>query len=265
MKILCDNTDPKLYYTRLGLTSVLRILGHEVIEWDSRTKPAFDVFDENEPDIVLATEETLSSRPVTKCLCERGDGIQTVRLDTISTAADTVNFRYGRMKPQYTSQVVYVGNYNPEAHDKIILPLCHSKNNLQVKICGYKPWPVPNYLGPIRDENLRHFYASSAVSLSLGDPERVYQILTSGGLPVSMKFNHYAFNPSNVVMAPTPEDLLNSVLTYSRQGGKDTKRMWRAGMDAIIHKHTYWHRVAAIFEYLGLEEEAARTLKTYGQ
>ena len=55
MKILCNFTPCGPSYVRSGWGRVFQALGHQFLFWNPNSKPAFDVFEEFEPDIYLGT------------------------------------------------------------------------------------------------------------------------------------------------------------------------------------------------------------------
>ena len=68
MKILSANFSNALYYIIDGWKDVFDRLGHEWLWWNPE-KPAFDVFDEFEPDIFIGTTDI--DRATAKCIAER--------------------------------------------------------------------------------------------------------------------------------------------------------------------------------------------------
>lgn len=63
MKILISNDGPTaFYYIRMGLARAFAATGHEVVLWDIREKPAYDAFDEFNPDLFLG--QTYNTTPV---------------------------------------------------------------------------------------------------------------------------------------------------------------------------------------------------------
>ena len=78
MKILISNDGPHAhYYIRMSWLKVFSAMGHEVQIWEKGQRPAFDVFDEFEPDIFMgqtynlneATFKCIKQRPHMKVVC----------------------------------------------------------------------------------------------------------------------------------------------------------------------------------------------------
>ena len=54
MKILISSDGPHAhYYIRMSWAKVFRAMGHDVVLWEKDHKPAFDAFDEFEPDLFM--------------------------------------------------------------------------------------------------------------------------------------------------------------------------------------------------------------------
>lgn len=242
-----------------GMTNVLMAMGHDVVVWDAKSKPAFDVFDEIGPEIFLFTD---MDRATKKCVDECGTKLKCVSLKNIPFAADTVSFSGGERREELASQIVCIDKYKPDVHNKYVLPLCHS---FQIKIFGEDAaWPVGQYLGRVSPRTIPSLYASAMVSLNFSGPETAYQILASGGLPVSLKFESNVFNDENSVMFHNLDLLRDAIRVFTdRDQLKLRNKMTEVGRGVIYNGHTYWHRVALMFESLGIQDEARRTLVVY--
>ena len=71
MKILISSDGPHAhYYIRLGWGRAFEASGHKVYIWDIASKPAFDAFDEFEPDLFMGQTYNLNDA-VYKCIKNR--------------------------------------------------------------------------------------------------------------------------------------------------------------------------------------------------
>ena len=71
MKILISSDGPHAhYYIRLGWGRAFEAAGHKVYIWDIASKPAFDAFDEFEPDLFMGQTYNLNDA-VYKCIKNR--------------------------------------------------------------------------------------------------------------------------------------------------------------------------------------------------
>ena len=71
MRILISNDGMHAHhYIRIGWAKALSYAGHEVMLWDIRSQPAFDVFDEFDPNFFIGQTYNLD-RATFKCIAER--------------------------------------------------------------------------------------------------------------------------------------------------------------------------------------------------
>lgn len=71
MKIMIANDGPAAhYYIRVGWAKAFNASGHEALLWDIGSQPAFDVFDQFEPDIFMGQTYNLD-KATFKCIKER--------------------------------------------------------------------------------------------------------------------------------------------------------------------------------------------------
>lgn len=71
MKILISNDGPHAhYYIRMSWAKVFSAMGHQVEIWQKDEKPAFDIFDEFEPDLFMGQTYNLDEA-VFKCIKQR--------------------------------------------------------------------------------------------------------------------------------------------------------------------------------------------------
>lgn len=242
-----------------GLVNVLRATGHKVTIWNSQDKPAFDVFDEVEPDYFLSHRVDLD-RPVIKILNERKGRIKSVSLIRMPPAADTFTFFEGTYQPNLAADVACVGDVDQNTFDTLVAPF----SDLNIKIVGDKHWPVPQYLGPISENTLRDLYKSATVSLVLKKDEPIYPIIASGGLPVVLGTVPDWFDNTSILQANTIlgfEEIVRKILDRNME--RTRKRYIEEGRKVIYKKHTYWHRVAGLFRTWNMPDEAERVIRTY--
>lgn len=193
----------------------------------------------------------------------------------ILNAADTFVYLNGKVRPELTCDLAFVGGYwgyKAGNLDKFLLPLCHPARGYSVKIFGNSPWPVAQYLGQVDDETVPDLFASATISPSVSEPhstdlgwdviERPFKVLSSGGFCVS---DHVAegrdlFNEVELPMAKTPAEMAEVVEFYVKNPERRSPLM-AAGKRAVLRSHTYFDRVCDMFMGFGLLKEAARTLR----
>ena len=93
MKIMISNDGPHAhFYIRLGWAKVFNELGHEVVFWDIERKPAFDAFDEFDPDIFIGQTYNLT-KSVVKCISERPDMKVVMRASDWGDMQNEIDFK----------------------------------------------------------------------------------------------------------------------------------------------------------------------------
>ena len=71
MKILISSDGPHAhYYIRMSWAKVFRAMGHDVVLWEKDHKPAFDAFDEFEPDLFMCQTYHINEALI-KCIKQR--------------------------------------------------------------------------------------------------------------------------------------------------------------------------------------------------
>lgn len=196
----------------------------------------------------------------------------------LMNAADTFMYLDGTYRQALASDVSFVGgywDYKARNLDKYIIPLCHSDRGLKVKIFGNQNWPVAQFLGLIQDERVKDVFRSATVCPSASEPhstdfgfdiiERPFKILSSGGFCVSDYVQSMAedvFNGDEIPFAENATDFIDLVESFVNCPENRIPYMER-GYRKVLTEHTYFHRVARLFEKLGMPEESARTMAAH--
>jgi hypothetical protein len=341
LRILSNFTPCGPSYVRSGWGRVFRALGHEFQFWPCDQKPAFDAFNEFEPDLYIGTTYE-TSRAVAKCIAARprmkvamyasawGPYLNDVDLKKyplvvaseqekrnisllkemtgkpdfvfihahdrwlegtmsgwaeagvkycgILNAADTFVYLNGTPRPELACDVAFVGGYwgyKARNLDRYILPLCHPSTGLNVKLFGNQPWPTHQFLGLIDDVDVKDLFASAVVCPNVSEPhstdlgwdviERPFKVLAAGGFCVSDHVEEAeALFGDDLVFARAPGELEELVRYYIRHPDERLKHM-AAGRRRVLLEHTYFDRVADMFEHLGMESDRAKTLLLKGE
>lgn len=244
---------------RKGFIAALQHVGHATFVYNESTKPAFDAFDELKPDIYIGQCQPGQSRAISKCLTNTG--IPAFYMEMSPLAADTLHSSKER-KPELKCQVIFVGDYSP-AFYKYLEPLVESKYN--VKIFG-KGWQIPQGMGVMPENRLMDALQSAEIALNLVGPaptQYLYQILISDLPCVTVPVDGLPVELADVVKSGA--EILKAVDEWILDGA-----FGRTVYSASIHKdilqgHTYIHRVATMFESLGMNDEAERVMKYANQ
>lgn len=198
----------------------------------------------------------------------------------ILNAADTFAYLAGTPRPELKCDVAFVGGYwgyKARNLDRYILPLCHPSTGLDVKIFGNQPWPVHQYLGPVEDETVKDLFASAVVCPNVSEPhstddglgwdviERPFKVLSSGGFCISDCCPEAeAIFGDDLLFVRTPAEMEELIRYYVRHPEEREKHM-ASGRRRVLLEHTYFDRVAEMFEHLGMESDGAKALRLKGE
>jgi hypothetical protein len=256
MKILIEQSAAKD-----GFLAVLNKLGHRVMVYEPTTKPPFDAFDEFMPDIYIGLDEEdrPCHRAVNKCLGEYKRIKSFYPTPEFLCAADTINAPSEYIEPSLKADVVFIGDYSP-AFDKYIAPL--TGTNVKLKVFG-RGWNIPEAVGGLALNRAGNALSSAEIALNLEGPGMspyLYQILISGTCCLSVPLTDC---PTKAVeYFSSPKQLVESVAKLL----SDNKRRLGTGLAArldVLDGDTYFHRVAKMFQVIGMQAEAERTLSLH--
>ncbi len=328
------------YYIRTGFLKAMAACGHDCILWDIKKKPAFDAFDELEPELFIGqsynldrgTINSILERPNLKVVLKGADwskysdeidvnkypilrasekDIKLVeklnqehpieflfghyhsnrvgnthtywntklglRLQSLTLGTDISDYIKGEVRDELKSDICLVSGYWPykgQVIDKWFFPLCDLSLNLNIKIFGNRPFPVPQYCGYLDTPLVKHALKSSKLCVNLGEPhytldycgdlnERTFK-LASLKCPIVQDYSATIaedfFPDGEIELAKTPAEFKEKCLAVINGDLViDTQKAY----DRVMKEHTYFHRVSQLFEYLGMKEESDRVLQVY--
>jgi len=194
---------------------------------------------------------------------------------SLMMCADVMAYSDAKFDPKLECDIGFVGGYWP--HKGIVInnwlfPLLGDISEYRVKIFGNQIWPVNQYCGYIRDEDVKNLFVSAKICPNLSEPhahafgidinERIFKVLYSGGFCVSDKVAGYNIFGDGLVQAESPEDFKNKIDYYLEH--EDEKREIAAkGKRIVEDNHTNFHRIADILSYLDFTEESVTVTKKY--
>ena len=241
------------------------VANKEEIVWVERLKREFD-----KPDFV-------HNHYHDNCLKETHNRWKTIGIRPVSLlhAADVFDYAEAGEIDFLKSDVAFVGGYWPykaKSLDKYLLRLCHPVGKFNIKIFGGSDWPVVQYLGRVQNENVKHVFRSAKVSPNVSEPhsqdfgydiiERPFKILMSGGFCVSDYVESMAndvFVNEEILFAKTPEEF-EKIIQYFVNHPDERLPYIERGHQFVLNNHTYFHRVAKIFQELDMPKEAEKCL-----
>lgn len=192
----------------------------------------------------------------------------------VLNACDVVHYHQAVPMPELKCDVAFVGGrwpFKARNLDAFLTPLCHPSSGLNVKIFGNKPWPVHQYLGLIDDDAVKHLFNSATVCPNVSEPhstdlgfdliERPYKVMGSGGFCVSDYVDEARclFTESELIMCRTASEFRDTIQHFV-DSPDDRLPYIRAGMLAVLLRHTYFDRVAQMLGGFGLRDEADKLM-----
>lgn len=182
------------------------------------------------------------------------------------SAADMYLCIKPKINEKFISDITYIGNftkYKSEELENIIYPY-HSNLDLSVKIFGKKEWPIINYLGFIKDENIKDAIFSARIcpiiskkhtkKFGFDCPQYIFDVLSNKGFAIcdySIDINDIFSD--KILIAKNKDEQLNMISKYIKNE-EDRDRYVNLGHDYVINNHTYHHRLIDVFNKMDMNE-----------
>jgi len=215
----------------------------------------------------------------------REQGIPTI---SQQPAADVTLYYPEDMDVDLHCDVAFVGGYWPykaRQIDPYLLPLCHPVGKYNIKIFGNQPWPVPQYMGTCAIDMERALYNAATVCVNISEPhankfgfelnERVFKLSACKAFWISdpvTTLTEDVFRDHKAIIADTPEDFHHLIDKYTVTGLFQMAEHERLHtmLDVanycyrtVVNNHTYYHRMIALMQVLGLDEKAGQVNEVY--
>jgi hypothetical protein len=188
----------------------------------------------------------------------------------VLNAADLYIYLGGQFRPEFECDIAFVGGrwpYKARNIDRYILPLCEKSKGLRAKVFGNTVWPVGQYLGTVRDEEVKDIFCSALVCPSVSEPhstdlgwdviERPFKVLASGGFCVGdfVQEARDLFAEDELPMGRSPEEF-EALIHHFIKDRYLAAEIAAKGRAKVLTRHTYHDRVAQFFTDLGMPHEA---------
>lgn len=196
----------------------------------------------------------------------------------IMNAFDPFIYSGGEVKPEFECDLSIVSGYwayKAQNLNRYILPLCNPVGKYNIKIYGNSHWPVGQYVGAVHEENVKHIFRSTKINIDCHEPhgpefgfditERIFKVIGAGGFYLSggyVESAHMDLFPKLVIWCgKTPEEFkekIKEVLSWSQE---ERDREAKHQQSYVLNQHTYFDRVAQVFQTLGFGEESDAILE----
>ncbi len=268
-------------YTILnGWVNVLQKYGHKCIPWNNKQKTAFDVFDEEDVDMILMFVNNYTE-DIYKCLEER-PFVRTVFFadsffSTNENAKDLLlksqewgcpeilctkyesGIEYDTLKnkiisPPAVDKYIHIDGQStnfiqsdiafigpcPKEHENIIYNICKN-TELNIKIFDNVVWDVPQYIGKVQYEFIKYILPSAKMVLCPSYNDIIPSTLMYDNICITLYPNMFEeFGAINKDKITDIFECLNN-------------KEYRVRPKPIISQHTYNHRVKVALDKLGIE------------
>lgn len=274
MKILCDitytpnplSTKKQNRYNRhvYNLATIAQQLGHQAIIYNGQA-PLLQILDEWKPELYLGKcsstsktiydsniksviildedERYLSSNPDLVVTLDDEHAYSAEHLNQLPAVNAVVHVN-GKVKPEWKSDIVYIGNRILEkeaAFKKILLPLIKHRDVKIFSTDPFLPWSK-EAVGVIMEEDKRHLYKSANICLHFSSSHlssRPFEILGAGGVCYATK---------DEKLEKIFGDRLNYVENFTDVLSIKAEDRAKDNMKFILTNHTFLQRWNEIYE-----------------
>lgn len=185
------------------------------------------------------------------------------RVCSLPLACDTAVYPLSSVHhPQFEHvEMAFVGGYWESKGRQIDLYLRTYEDRLT--IYGYNKWPYSGYRGVLERELEPSLYRQARVSPTINEPtvallhgnvnERIFKILGSGGVSVVDAVPAYRdlFSEDELMMPSNVQEFHDMARTLLENDAVHAAYQ-KKGRAAVLSRHTYRHRAAAILQWLGI-------------
>lgn len=207
---------------------------YECTLWNPQTKPAFDIFDEVEPDIYFHVSS--HSRAVAKCVAEHE-----VRCQPIEDAplVDTYEYFEGKADESLKCDVAFVGS-NQDLRAYRLLCKLAAESSLHLKIFSGDSWPLVQTLGQASLETQRNVYKSAHLSFA-ASRQHSYEISASEGYALNVFETGYEV-----------QDIVSLIEGFKKSDGAKNRRKLIEAAYGNARQNSYAAYGIALIDELGL-------------
>lgn len=259
----------------IGIASTLAAVGIDFVFWNAAIKPTFDMFDEIHPDILICGNEdvnevllrALSENQHTKLVLLSRDGsiAENTKPDAVcfmnnikkmtdcpsmnfEPAANIAKFCNGRFVKSQESDILYMSDVDIRA--SLIPAVLTTLSDYRIRVVGPVVAPVPQYVGNPQLSTMCNIMKSTKVAIDFFNQHYLDY--------AANKVFCLSSEPNDVVPSMTLENYLDEIHKYVSSDKLRNKSIKEAYNKAIDGR-TYFHRVADIFELLGIDNKEIYT------
>lgn len=193
---------------------------------------------------------------------------------SMMNAADVFAYTNGEVREHYKSDIAYVGgywSYKSQTLNQYLQPLCHPIGRYNIKIAG-NGWGVPQAVGFLPEEEVRHFLASATICPNISEPhsqdfgwdiiERPFKLAANKCFCISDYVSSMVEDVFGdaFVYATSPDEFLQLCEHYTKYPNERLSYIQKA-YEGVMKYHTYFDRAAKLMFELGLDSEYNKILE----
>ena len=274
MKVLIHvKSNSSFHNEMINWARVLQSIDCEVTMWDLDTKPAYDVFDEVQPDIFIGNSNVFTEgrQSVVRCLAEFQDKLKIVMkedyvgdpveveipfkidlqyvgclsyyrenptMEDIPLAANIFDYHDNPPDPTISSDLCYI-NMDREIEQPVpyILPLCFPIGRYNIKIFDTLGWSNYAYMGGVNHDTACRAINSTRRLIVNHNDNSIPQVVWDARLCRVPMINCAEYDMDNFLMAIRDGDYDDGNIEYDHQ--------------STLEYGTYFNRVSFMLGELG--------------
>ena len=277
MKIVITQTNDDII---MGVAAALSSI-ENVILWNPNTKPVMDMFDELSPDVLICQQssvtmpikEAVSEHKKTKIvlfgvvppadlrvdlLCapdnipiQQMERLYKGNIAQLGRGADLARFSNGKAQARHSSDIFFLSDIPPNINNTASYnTLARLTTHYRVKVLGPAPMPIASYVGNADLKIVCDVIKSTKIAIDY-DHKHCFDYAANKVFCLSNKQGMFPTISSDCAIHDCAKYLNND---------KARDNVIEANYDLVVNKHTYFHSVAEIFNKIGFENIATKSL-----
>ncbi len=257
----------------------------KVINWNPQIKPAFDMFEELKPDLLITDAATtpnltnsLKQYPCQLIVCGSmppfdlepdllllADPISDTFKEhcefpylVIKPAANIGKFRQGKKDPKKETDILYFASEATPQVDEVDILSVLSGLSHSFRIIGFRR-PLLQYIGLTSVYETSDFFASAKITIDINGASE-YDVAAQHGFCLS---NHKSRLYPHIVEDEFVPETWTQKLEDLLQDESKRKSTAKIAYKKVMGNNTYFHRLADVFNKIGWTKEAQQALDIF--
>lgn len=249
-----------------GITAALVTVHPTTTIWLPKRKPAFDMFDELQPDLIFCKPEDFDAGFLTALKEYKTDMVvfgeycppivqPKLLCSNLKPAANIVQINSGQIKPKYKSDILYISNvelgFNTQILDMVTQLTSLQEKPIQIKLCGMQALPFAQYVGPVSINHITNLLVSTKIAL-----DHNYNIMMDAAFNKVFCLTNVESPIDGVIsLSGNLHEQIRYLLDNEKYRKFCVKKAYK-----YARENTYFHRLADILQNLYLSELASLSI-----